>query len=46
MSGLTPPSETVVRLLLVNPKVDLDSKDKDGKTPLWWAAHNGCKAVV
>jgi hypothetical protein len=46
MAGLTPPSKTVVRLLLANPKVDLESKDKDSKTLLWWAARNGCKAVV
>jgi len=33
-------------LLIANLKVDPDSKDKDGKTPLWRAACNGCKAIV
>jgi ankyrin repeat protein len=33
-------------LLLAKLKVDPDSKDKGGKTPFWWAACNGCKAII
>ncbi|KAH0538032.1 hypothetical protein FGG08_005344 [Glutinoglossum americanum] len=32
--------ETIVRLLLANPKVDPDSKDTTGRTPLWWTIRN------
>ncbi|EJT69113.1 hypothetical protein GGTG_13381 [Gaeumannomyces tritici R3-111a-1] len=38
--------EAVVKLLLATGKVDVDSKDKDGRTPLWCAAYNGHEAVV
>jgi serine/threonine-protein phosphatase 6 regulatory ankyrin repeat subunit A len=34
-----------VRLLLEK-AVDVDSKDSEGRTPLWWAARNGHEAVV
>ncbi|KAL8407763.1 hypothetical protein RB594_006559 [Gaeumannomyces avenae] len=27
-------------------KIDVDSKDKWGQTPLWWAARNGREAIV
>jgi ankyrin repeat protein len=47
-SGQTPLSwasrngeETVIKLLLKTGKVDADSKDNDGRTPLWWAAQWG-----
>jgi len=36
----------VVKLLLKTGKVDVDSKDMYGQTPLWWAARNGHEAVV
>jgi ankyrin repeat protein len=36
----------VVKLLLAQDGVDPDSKDKYGRTPLWWAAGNGHEAVV
>jgi Ankyrin repeats (3 copies) len=36
----------ILRLLLVNPKVDRDTKDSYGRTPLSWAAANGHEAVV
>jgi hypothetical protein len=35
----------VVKLLL-DKQADVDSKDGDGRTPLWWAAENGHEAVV
>ena len=38
--------EAVVQLLLGTEKVDADSKDDDGRTPLWRAAANGHEAVV
>ncbi|KAI9766762.1 MAG: hypothetical protein M1839_004766 [Geoglossum umbratile] len=38
--------EAVVKLLLETGKVDVDSKDKGGRTPLSWAARNGHQAVV
>jgi ankyrin repeat protein len=38
--------EAVVKLLLATGKVDVDSKDKDSQTPLWWAAKEGHEAVV
>jgi ankyrin repeat protein len=31
--------------LLLEKAVDVDSKDNDGRTPLWWAAGNGYEAV-
>ncbi|KAF4179323.1 hypothetical protein CNMCM8060_003186 [Aspergillus lentulus] len=31
----------VIRLLLSTGKVDVDSKDQDGQTPLWWAMTHG-----
>jgi ankyrin repeat protein len=36
----------VVKLLLATDRVDPDSKDSNGRTPLWWAAGNGHEAVV
>jgi ankyrin repeat protein len=36
----------VVKLLLATGKVDADSKDKDGQTPLSRAAGSGHEAVV
>jgi ankyrin repeat protein len=38
--------EAVVQQLLVTGKVDIDSKDKDGRTPLLWAVKEGHEAVV
>ncbi|KAF2174401.1 ankyrin, partial [Zopfia rhizophila CBS 207.26] len=38
--------EAVVKLLLETGKVDVDSKDAEGRTPLWLAAREGHKAVV
>ena len=38
--------EAVVRLLLETGKVDPDSKDYTGKTPLSWAARGGHEAIV
>ena len=38
--------EAVAKLLLETGKVDVDSKDSDGRTPLWWAAHGGHEAVA
>ena len=35
----------MVKLLLNTGKVDADSKDKYGRTPLTWAAYNGQGAV-
>ncbi|KAK4095781.1 hypothetical protein N658DRAFT_511772 [Parathielavia hyrcaniae] len=34
------------KLLLGTGKVDVDAKDKAGRTPVSWAAENGYKAVV
>ena len=36
----------ILRLLLVNPKFDPDTKDSYGRTPLSWATTNGHEAVV
>lgn len=38
--------KTVIRLLLNTGKVDADSKDGDGQTPLLWASQNGHEVVV
>ncbi len=38
--------EAVVKLLLETGKVDIDAKDKSGRTPLSWAAEKGHVAVV
>ncbi|KAL8310334.1 hypothetical protein RB597_010258 [Gaeumannomyces tritici] len=38
--------EAVVKLLLATGKVDANSKDEDGRTPLSWAAQNGHTAVA
>ncbi len=38
--------EAVVKILLDTRKVDVNSKDSDGQTPLWWAALNGQDGVV
>lgn len=38
--------EAVAKLLLDTGKVDVDSKDEDGRTPLLWAAASGHEAVV
>jgi ankyrin repeat protein len=37
---------SAVKELLLEKAVDVDSKDNDGRTPLWWAAENGHEAVV
>jgi ankyrin repeat protein len=36
----------VVKLLLETSQVDIDSKDKDGQTPLLWAARKGHEEIV
>lgn len=36
----------VVKPLLANDRIKPDSKDKDGRTPLWWAADSGYDAVA
>ena len=36
----------MVRLLLATGNVDVESKDRDGRTPLSWAAENGHEAVL
>ncbi|KAF2185930.1 hypothetical protein K469DRAFT_664957, partial [Zopfia rhizophila CBS 207.26] len=38
--------DAVVKPLLETGKVDVDSKDKYGRTPLSWAAYNGHEAVA
>ena len=38
--------KAVVELLLETGKVDVNSKDTWGLTPLWWTAQNGHEAVV
>ena len=38
--------ETVVKLLINAGKVDINSKDRYGQTPLSWAAEGGHEAVV
>jgi ankyrin repeat protein len=38
--------ETIVKLLLSTGKVDVNAKDKSGRTPLSWAAQKGYEAVV
>jgi ankyrin repeat protein len=38
--------EAIIKLLLETGKVDADSKDSDGQTPLSRAAEHGHKAVV
>jgi hypothetical protein len=38
--------EAVVKLLLKTGKVEVNSKDKNGLTPLSWAARNGHEAIV
>jgi ankyrin repeat protein len=38
--------ETLVKLLLWTGKVNVNSKDNDGRTPLSIAAYNGHEAVV
>ncbi|KAF1816294.1 hypothetical protein P152DRAFT_470330 [Eremomyces bilateralis CBS 781.70] len=37
--------EGIVKVLL-EAKADVDSKDDDGRTPLWWAAVNGHERIV
>jgi ankyrin repeat protein len=39
-------NDAIVELLLATGNVDVDSKNKDGQTPLWWAASGGHEAVV
>ncbi|KAL8402589.1 hypothetical protein RB596_009093 [Gaeumannomyces avenae] len=36
----------VVQFIHQAGKIDVDSKDKWGQTPLWWAARNGREAIV
>ena len=38
--------ENLAKLLLETGKLDVDPKDNDGRTPLWWAAGYGSEAVV
>ncbi|KAI9763767.1 MAG: hypothetical protein M1840_009092 [Geoglossum simile] len=38
--------DSYVKLLLASEKVDVDSKDSSGRTPLSWAAESGHEAVV
>ena len=38
--------EEVVKLLLEMGKIDVDSRDSSGRTPLSWAAENGHDAVI
>ena len=38
--------EAVVKLLLDTGEVDVNWKDKDGRTPLSWAAEKGCETIV
>ena len=38
--------EAVVPLLLATDTVDVDAKDNNGRTPLWWAAWNGHEGTV
>jgi ankyrin repeat protein len=38
--------DVIIRLLLAVGNVDVESKDRDGRTPLSWAAENGHEAVV
>ena len=38
--------DTIIRLLLAADNVDVESKDRDSRTPLSWAAGNGHEAVV
>ncbi|KAI8398630.1 hypothetical protein FOFC_19845 [Fusarium oxysporum] len=40
------PKAVVRLLLLVTGKVNVDTKDGEGRTPLWWATKKGHKAVV
>ena len=45
MVGCTEGHEAVVKLLLEQ-GAEVESKDEDGRTPLWRAARNGHEAVV
>jgi ankyrin repeat protein len=38
--------DIIIRLLLAADNADVESKDRDGRTPLSWAAENGHEAVV
>jgi ankyrin repeat protein len=38
--------EAIVKLLLDTSKIDIDSKDKAGRTPLLWAAAGGHETIV
>ncbi|RYP69685.1 hypothetical protein DL771_005964 [Monosporascus sp. 5C6A] len=38
--------KSVVEQLLITGKVDVDSKDNNGRTPLWYAAGSGYEATV
>ncbi|KAH7146950.1 ankyrin repeat-containing domain protein [Dactylonectria estremocensis] len=50
--GIPPPltawngNEAVVKILLNTGKVDVDARDKNGRSPLSWAAEKGREAVV
>jgi len=39
-------NKAIVKLLLDTDKVDVDVKDKDGRTPLWRAVENRHEAIV
>ena len=38
--------QTISKLLLDRGEIDIDSRDADGRTPLFWAAREGREAVV
>ncbi|KAH8684931.1 ankyrin repeat-containing domain protein [Ilyonectria robusta] len=38
--------ETIVNLLLDTDKADANAEDKDGRTPLLYAAGSGCETIV
>ncbi|KAJ5493902.1 hypothetical protein N7463_009989 [Penicillium fimorum] len=46
LSWATQKGQTVVKILLATGQVDPDSKDKGGRSPLWWATQNGDEAIV
>jgi ankyrin repeat protein len=38
--------ESLLKRLMEDPTIDIDSKDFNGQTPLWWAALNGRDGVI